>query len=89
MSSSATYKGTIRRKLSVRGHHQQLFAHKAPTGAVLQIVQHRIPRLSDRPPKSVYVQRPDRICCTATSTFQLSWLIKKADTNCRRELLLT
>ena len=87
MSCSAP-ENPIRRLLGVCGYHQKFFPDKATRRPILQVIQHGLVGLSHRASQPIHLKRPHRVCGASTANFQLSRLVKKANANPRRELLL-
>lgn len=65
------------RKFRLKGYNQQLLTYEASFGSILQIIQYRFTGVGNRLLNVVDFQRPDWICGSFSSTFQLTWLVKK------------
>ena len=80
-----------RRQLRVRGYHQKLLSDESTLWSIiaLQIVEHGLAGLGDRSTKPIHLKRPYGVSGSpALPSFQLSRLIKKANTHAGGEFYL-
>jgi hypothetical protein len=89
MSSSVTSENSIRRQLRVRWHHQKLLSDETSSRTIKQVIQHGLAGLGDRSTKPIHLKRPYGVSGSpALPSFQLSRLIKKANTDAGGEFYL-
>ena len=82
---------TIGRQLSVRRHNQKLLTDKPPTRSLtcrVKIIKHRLVGLGHGAPEPVNLEGPHRVSGATPPTLEFAGLVKIANTNPRRELLL-
>ena len=81
----------IRGQLRARWYHQKLLSDESASWGIiaLQIVEHGLAGLGDRTAKPIHLKRPYGVSGSpALPSFQLSRLIKKANTNAGGEFFL-
>ena len=77
--------------MSVRRHNQKLLTDKPPTRSLtcgVKIIKHRLVGLGHGAPEPVNLEGPDRVSGATPPTLEFAGLVKIANTNPRRELLL-